>query len=53
LRQNLEISGRSGAELERMVGNILDTPPAILDSVNRAIELKTAEPAKGVRRGAE
>jgi tripartite-type tricarboxylate transporter receptor subunit TctC len=52
-RQNLEISARSGIELERMVTNIINTPPAILDSVNRAIQLKGAEPAKGVKRGAE
>ena len=30
-----------------MVANILDTPPAILDSVNRAITLNGAEAAKG------
>ena len=36
-----------------MVTNIINTPPAILDSVNRAIQLKGAEPAKGVKRGAE
>src|SRR3954447_25827964 len=52
-RQNLEIGARSGSELERMVTNIINTPPAILDAVNRGIQLKGAEPAKGVKPGAE
>jgi tripartite-type tricarboxylate transporter receptor subunit TctC len=50
-RENLDIGTRSGEELARMVAEMLATPPAILAAVAQAIQIKSAEPAKGVRGG--
>jgi tripartite-type tricarboxylate transporter receptor subunit TctC len=50
-RENLDIGTRSGEELEAIVSDMLATPRAILDQVAQAIQIKSAEPAKGVRPG--
>jgi tripartite-type tricarboxylate transporter receptor subunit TctC len=50
-RQNLEIGARGGEELQRIVTELIDTPPAIIEQVARAIQIKSAEPAKGVKSG--
>ena len=44
---------KSGAELEKMVADMLDTPPAVLDRVRQSIQGKAAESAKGVPEGAK
>jgi tripartite-type tricarboxylate transporter receptor subunit TctC len=51
-RENLDIGTRSGEELQGLIADMLDTPPAILAQVARAIQIKSAEPAKGVKPGA-
>jgi tripartite-type tricarboxylate transporter receptor subunit TctC len=51
-RENLDIGARSGEELQGLIAQMLDTPPAILAQVARAIQIKSAEPARGVRPGA-
>jgi tripartite-type tricarboxylate transporter receptor subunit TctC len=51
LRQNLEIDARKGEDLAKIVADLLDTPPAILEQVARAIQIKGAEAAKGVTPG--
>jgi tripartite-type tricarboxylate transporter receptor subunit TctC len=50
-RQNLEIGAKSGEELQKIVSDLIDTPPAILEQVKRAIEIKGAERAKGGKSG--
>ena len=50
-RENLDIGTSSGEEMEAIVSDMLATPRAILDSVAQAIQIKSAEPAKGVRPG--
>ncbi len=50
-RENLDIGTRSGEELEAIVAEMLATPRAILDQVAQAIQIKSAEPAKGVQPG--
>jgi hypothetical protein len=50
-RENLDIGTRSGAELQGLIAEMLDTPPAILALVARAIQIKSAEPAKGIKPG--
>ena len=45
-RLKLEIHWKSGEELERLVGNLLSTPPAVLDQVRQAIQLKEADAAQ-------
>jgi tripartite-type tricarboxylate transporter receptor subunit TctC len=54
-RQNLEIGSRTGEELQRIVSDLIDTPPAVIEQVARAIQIKGAEAAKGVKpvRGGE
>jgi tripartite-type tricarboxylate transporter receptor subunit TctC len=47
-RLKLEIDGKSGREVERLVSDLIDTPPAVLERVRRAIALKDVEAAKGV-----
>jgi tripartite-type tricarboxylate transporter receptor subunit TctC len=47
-RENLDIGTRSGEELQAMVAEMLATPPSILAKVAQAIQIKSAEPAKGV-----
>jgi hypothetical protein len=49
--QGLEISPMSGAQLQAIITAMLDTPPAILAKIAQAIELKSAEPAKGFKPG--
>jgi len=50
-RQSLEIGARSGEELQRIVAALIETPPAVLELVRRAIQIKGAEPVKGARPG--
>ena len=50
-RQNLEIGARSGEELQKIVTDLIDTSPAVLEQVARAIQIKSAEAAKGVKPG--
>jgi tripartite-type tricarboxylate transporter receptor subunit TctC len=49
--QGLEISPMGGAQLQTIIAEMLDTPPAILAKIAQAIELKSAEPAKGFKPG--
>jgi hypothetical protein len=51
-RVYLDIGTRSGEELQAIVAEMLATPPAILAQVAQAIQIKSAEPAKGVKPGA-
>lgn len=51
-RENLDIGARTGEELQAIVAEMLATSPAILVQVAQAIQLKSAEPAKGVKPGA-
>jgi tripartite-type tricarboxylate transporter receptor subunit TctC len=46
-RQSLEIGARSGEELQRLVTDLIETPPEIIREVVRAIQIKGAVPAKG------
>jgi tripartite-type tricarboxylate transporter receptor subunit TctC len=50
--QGLEISRTGGQELAKIIADMLDTPPAVLAKIAKAIEIKSAEPSKGVRPGA-
>jgi tripartite-type tricarboxylate transporter receptor subunit TctC len=50
-RQNLEIGAKSGEELQKIVADLIETPPAVLEQVKRAIQIKGAEPVKGARPG--
>jgi hypothetical protein len=52
-RENLDIEARSGEELRGIIAAMLATPPAIRALVAQAIEIKSAEPAKGAKPGAE
>jgi tripartite-type tricarboxylate transporter receptor subunit TctC len=51
-RENLDLGVRSGEELAAIIAQMLATPPAILAQVAQAIQIKSAEPAKGVKPGA-
>jgi len=46
-RQNLEIGARSGEDLERAVIELIETPPAVLEQVRRATQIKGAEAIQG------
>jgi tripartite-type tricarboxylate transporter receptor subunit TctC len=48
-RENLDIGTRSGEELQVIVAEMLATPPSILAQVAQAIQIKSAEPAKGAK----
>ena len=50
-RLKLEINGKSGEEVERLVSDLIDTPPAVLDQVREAIQLKDVEAARGATSG--
>jgi tripartite-type tricarboxylate transporter receptor subunit TctC len=50
-KQNLEIAARDGEELQRIVTELIETPPAIIEQVARAVQIKNAEAAKGVQPG--
>jgi hypothetical protein len=50
-RQGLEISPMGGEELAKIIADMLDTPPALLARIAKAIEIKALEPAKGVKPG--
>jgi hypothetical protein len=56
-RQNLEIGAKSGEELQRMVKRmvtgLIETPPAVLEQVRRAIQIKSAEAIRGAGPGRE
>ena len=41
----------SGAELQAIVADMVGTPPAVLEKVAKAIVIKSAEAAKGVKPG--
>jgi tripartite-type tricarboxylate transporter receptor subunit TctC len=49
--QALEISPMGGGELTRIIRGVLDAPPAIRAKVAKAIEIKSAGPAKGGKPG--
>jgi tripartite-type tricarboxylate transporter receptor subunit TctC len=51
-RENLDIGVRSGEELQGLIADMLSTSPAVLAQVARAIQIKSAEPAKGIKPGA-
>src|SRR5262249_12065187 len=46
-RQSLEIGARSGEELQRLVTDLIETPPDVIREVVRAIQIKGAESVKG------
>jgi hypothetical protein len=48
-RENLDIGTRSGEELQAILAEMLATPPSILAQIGQAIQIKSAEPAKGVK----
>src|SRR3979490_903931 len=48
-RENLDIGARSGEELQGLIADMLSTSPAVLAQVTRAIQIKSAEPAKGIK----
>jgi tripartite-type tricarboxylate transporter receptor subunit TctC len=50
--QGLEISPMGGEQLVKIIAGMLDTPPALLAKIAKAIEIKSAEPAKGIKPGA-
>jgi tripartite-type tricarboxylate transporter receptor subunit TctC len=50
--QALEISPMGAEELTRLVLGMLDAPPDVRAKVAQAIEIKSAEPAKGIKPGA-
>jgi tripartite-type tricarboxylate transporter receptor subunit TctC len=50
--QGLEISPMGGVQLVKIIAGMLDTPPALLAKIAKAIEIKSAEPAKGIKPGA-
>jgi hypothetical protein len=50
-RENLDIGTRSGEELHAIVAGMIATAPAILRQVAQAIQIKSAEAAKGVKPG--
>jgi tripartite-type tricarboxylate transporter receptor subunit TctC len=52
-KQSLEINGKRGEDLQKMVNDMLDTPQPVLDQVARAIQLTGAEAAKGAKPAAE
>jgi len=52
-QQGLEIGAMSGAALETIVADMLGAPPAVIDRVRQAVQIKAAEAAKGVRGGAK
>jgi len=43
-KQSLEIGAKSGEELQKIVSDLIETPPAVLELVKRAIQIKGAEP---------
>jgi hypothetical protein len=45
-RQGLEIAPKSGEELAKIVTDLIETPPDILEKVSRAIQFKGAEPVR-------
>jgi hypothetical protein len=51
-RENLDIGTRSGEELQAILAEMLATAPSILAQVAQAIQIKSAEPAKGAKPGA-
>jgi hypothetical protein len=52
-RENLDIEARSGETLQGLVDEMLATPAAVRALVTQAIEIKSAEPARGVKPGGE
>ncbi|HLH96961.1 MAG TPA: hypothetical protein VKW08_17770 [Xanthobacteraceae bacterium] len=51
-RQNLDIAATTGEDMQKLVGEMLATPSEILAEVAQAIQIKSAQPAKGFRPGA-
>ena len=47
--QDMEISLTKGEDLQRFVADMIDTPPAILEKVRQAIQVKSAEALKGAK----
>jgi hypothetical protein len=48
-RQNLDVAATSGEEMQGLVGEMLATSPQILAQVAQAIQIKSAQPAKGAK----
>jgi tripartite-type tricarboxylate transporter receptor subunit TctC len=48
-QQELEIAPMSGEKLQNIIEEILDAPPDVLARVAQAIQMRSAEPAKGIR----
>jgi tripartite-type tricarboxylate transporter receptor subunit TctC len=42
-RQNLEIGAKTGEELQQLVADLIATPPAVLEQVRQAVQIKGAE----------
>jgi tripartite-type tricarboxylate transporter receptor subunit TctC len=49
-KQSLEINGKGGDELQRMVSDMIDTPAAVLEKVARVIQLNPGDAIKGSTR---
>jgi tripartite-type tricarboxylate transporter receptor subunit TctC len=49
MRQSLEINGKGGEELQKMVNDMIGTPAPVLEKVARAIQLNSAEAVRGAR----
>jgi hypothetical protein len=45
----LEINGKGGEELQKMVNDMIGTPASVLEKVARAIQLNAAEAVRGAR----
>ena len=52
-QQGLEIGAMGGEELTKLIADMLDTPPAVLERVRQVIRIKSAEAARGVPEGAK
>jgi tripartite-type tricarboxylate transporter receptor subunit TctC len=50
-QQGLEISAMNGAELEKIITGMLETPPAVLDRVRQVIRIRSADAAKAAPAG--
>jgi hypothetical protein len=48
-RQNLDVAATNGEDMQRLVGEMLATPPEILGRVAQAIQIKSAQPARGIK----
>ena len=51
-QQGLDISPMGGEELAKLIVDMLHTPPTLRAKIAKAIEIKSAEAAKGLKPGA-